>query len=567
MKISGALAIALAMLHQQQITGFATLPKLHIQVTSAMDPRPTTTSGKEAIVTTTCLRSKFSSNDPLSAQERERAKSSSMDPIQARERNRKARLEQEGKRTSGGSEGKPWYQETKKPSINEIIEKKKKDRLKYEKNRDAIRNEVKSDGKGKTWWYENKKTSIDSVRERMRSQNNEISGEEVQGKSLKYKSLMTNKRKEVDEAFQIREKLKQKRLMYEQKNNSEGSSPETESEKGTEKGNATNVRDALKQKRLMYEQRLIPEQGFLEADPYWNQSEVPVNNFTNKAPFVGKVVSTKRIVGPKATGETCHIVIDHDGAFPYWEGQSWGVIPPGTREKDGKPHSARLYSIASSRYGDDMSGTTGSLCVRRATYWCPELKAEDPSKKGICSNFLCDTKPGDEIQMTGPAGKVMLMPEEDPDTDLIMVATGTGIAPYRGFIRRLFLEDTPAARAYQGQAWLFLGVANSDALLYDDEWQEIMAEKESQFRVDYALSREQTNRKGGKMYIQDKVEEYSDHIFDKLDNGAHIYFCGLKGMMPGIQEMLKSVCDEKGIDYDEWIKGLKADKRWHVEVY
>lgn len=54
-----------------------------------------------------------------------------------------------------------------------------------------------------------------------------------------------------------------------------------------------------------------------------------------------------------------------------------------------------------------------------------------------------------------------------------------------------------------------------------------------QFRLDYALSREQTNKRGGKMYIQDKVEEYADEVFDLLDNGAHIYFCGLKGMMPG----------------------------------
>ncbi|VEU37418.1 unnamed protein product [Pseudo-nitzschia multistriata] len=308
-------------------------------------------------------------------------------------------------------------------------------------------------------------------------------------------------------------------------------------------------------------------QDFLEAEPYWDQSTVPVNVYKNKAPFTGKVVSTKRIVGPKATGETCHIIIDHNGDFPYWEGQSWGVIPPGTREKDGKPHAVRLYSIASSRYGDDMTGKTGSLCVRRATYWCPELKADDPAKKGICSNFLCDTNPGDEITMTGPAGKVMLMPEEDPNTDYIMVATGTGIAPYRGFIRRLFNEDTPAARAYKGEAWLFLGVANSDALLYDDEFQEAKSRFPDNLRIDYALSREQTNAKGGKMYIQDKVEEYADEVFTKLENGAHIYFCGLKGMMPGIQDMLKGVAEKKGIDYDEWLKKLKKAKQWHVEVY
>ena len=59
-----------------------------------------------------------------------------------------------------------------------------------------------------------------------------------------------------------------------------------------------------------------PAQGFLEASPHWDQSDIPVNTYKNKAPFTGKVVSTKRIVGPKATGETCHIVIDHEGKFP-----------------------------------------------------------------------------------------------------------------------------------------------------------------------------------------------------------------------------------------------------------
>merc|ERR1719454_411565 len=143
-----------------------------------------------------------------------------------------------------------------------------------------------------------------------------------------------------------------------------------------------------------------------------------------------------------------------------------------------------------------MTGTSTTLCVRRATYWCPELKADDPAKKGVCSNFLCDSKPGDDIMLTGPTGKVMLIPEDKPEADLIMVATGTGIAPYRSFWKRLFIEETPAAKAYKGTAWLFLGVANSDALLYDDEFQTALKENPDNFRLDYALSREQENKKG-----------------------------------------------------------------------
>jgi ferredoxin--NADP+ reductase len=65
------------------------------------------------------------------------------------------------------------------------------------------------------------------------------------------------------------------------------------------------------------------------------------------------------------------------------------------------PHGVRLYSIASSRYGDNFDGKTATLCVRRATYWDSEAGKEDPAKKGICSNFLCDAKPGTTIAMTG----------------------------------------------------------------------------------------------------------------------------------------------------------------------
>lgn len=56
--------------------------------------------------------------------------------------------------------------------------------------------------------------------------------------------------------------------------------------------------------------------------------EPPLNLYKPKEPYTATIVSVERIVGPKAPGETCHIVIDHSGNVPYWEGQSYGVIPP-----------------------------------------------------------------------------------------------------------------------------------------------------------------------------------------------------------------------------------------------
>merc|ERR1711907_386905 len=96
----------------------------------------------------------------------------------------------------------------------------------------------------------------------------------------------------------------------------------------------------------------VEDKGAMPQKEY-EALECPINTYKNKAPFKAKVKSVERIVGPNATGETCHIVIEHQGEVPYWEGQSYGVIPPGTKvNARGKevPHGVRLYSIASTRY-------------------------------------------------------------------------------------------------------------------------------------------------------------------------------------------------------------------------
>jgi len=160
----------------------------------------------------------------------------------------------------------------------------------------------------------------------------------------------------------------------------------------------------------------------------------------------------------------------------------------------------------------------------------------------------------------------MLLPESDPNATHIMIATGTGVAPYRGYLRRMFMENVPN-KTFSGLAWLFLGVANTDSLLYDEEFTKYLKDHPDNFRFDKALSREEKNKKGGKMYVQDKIEEYSDEIFKLLDNGAHIYFCGLKGMMPGIQDTLKRVAEERGESWDLKLSQLRKNKQWHVEVY
>lgn len=177
---------------------------------------------------------------------------------------------------------------------------------------------------------------------------------------------------------------------------------------------------------------------------------VPLNLFRPKTPYNATVLYNGTLVGKDAPGETMHIVMNHDGNVPYLEGQSIGVMAPGVDAK-GKPHKVRLYSIASTRHGDFGDGKTVSLSVKRLVYEDEEGK----EVKGVCSNFLCDLQPGDKVAITGPVGTAMLMPE-DPNATIIMLATGTGIAPFRTYMRRAFTENNPDFK-FNGKMWLFLG--------------------------------------------------------------------------------------------------------------
>ena len=134
----------------------------------------------------------------------------------------------------------------------------------------------------------------------------------------------------------------------------------------------------------------------------------------------------------------------------FWEGQAISIIPRG-RDSEGNHHKPRIYSISSSRYGDDGKGKTLSLCVRRVEK-CSNGASIDVKKSnnfGICSNFLCDLRNGDKVMITGPWNENnMILGENDSKRDFIFVASSTGISPIRSFLRRLFIENTKVGWSY-----------------------------------------------------------------------------------------------------------------------
>merc|ERR1712190_334924 len=128
--------------------------------------------------------------------------------------------------------------------------------------------------------------------------------------------------------------------------------------------------------------------------------------------------------------------------------------------------------------------------------------------------------------------------------------------------------DTDGGRKFKSKAWLFLGVPRSSSLLYDDEHKAYAAEFPDQFRYDYAVSREQTNAAGEKMYIQKKMGEYAEELWDLMQSPkTHVYMCGLKGMEKGMKECFSPIAEKNGLVWKEFAKKMKKDKRYHVEVY
>ena len=182
-------------------------------------------------------------------------------------------------------------------------------------------------------------------------------------------------------------------------------------------------------------------------------ANVPVNTYKPKTPFLGTVTENYSLVADGGIGRVQHITFDLSGGDPqleYIEGQSIGIIPEG-EDANGKPHKLRLYSIASTRHGDNYQDNTVSLCVRQLEY-----KNEAGEQiYGVCSTYLCDIEPGSKVKITGPVGKEMLLPD-DEDANIIMLATGTGIAPMRTYIRRMFEPREREANGwnFRGKAWL-----------------------------------------------------------------------------------------------------------------
>ena len=218
-----------------------------------------------------------------------------------------------------------------------------------------------------------------------------------------------------------------------------------------------------------------------------------------------------------------------------------------------RPLQPRLYSIASSAIfvPDEVH-----LCVARVRY---DLKGRE--RHGVASEDLSSRrKVGSEIPVYVQENGHFRLPET-PETPIIMIGAGTGIAPYRAFLQEREAEEAA------GPSWLMFGERNFRTdFLYQTEIQS-WTKSRLLSRVDLAFSRDQEE----KTYVQHKIREKSSDIISWIDDGAHVYVCGDMKMAKDVHEtLLQSMVANNGGGIEEArevLRKLQADGRYQRDVY
>ena len=289
--------------------------------------------------------------------------------------------------------------------------------------------------------------------------------------------------------------------------------------------------------------------------PPWSAAHAYTNLHAPKSPVTATVTGNFNCTEAGFDSETHHVVLDFGAMpFPVLEGQSIGIIPPGT-DALGRAHQPRQYSVASARNGERPGYNNLSLTVKRVT----EDHQGQPVR-GICSNYVCDLKVGDTVQVVGPFGSSFLMPNH-PRSHIVMICTGTGSAPMRAMTewrRRL----RKSGKFEGGKLMLFFGARTQQELPYFGPLQSLPKDF---IDINFAFSRTPGQPK---TYVQDRLRERAADLVALLKDGAsHFYVCGLKSMEEGVVMALRDVANEGGLDWEAVAAQLKREGRLHLETY
>ena len=292
--------------------------------------------------------------------------------------------------------------------------------------------------------------------------------------------------------------------------------------------------------------------------PPWSAAHAYTNLYGPKSAersVSATVVGNVRVTEVGREYDTHHIVLDFGAMpFPVLEGQSVGIVPPGV-DASGRAHHPRQYSVASPRNGERPGYNNLSLTVKRVL-----ADHQGRPVRGVASNYLCDLRVGDTVQVTGPFGTSFLMPNH-PRSNIVMICTGTGSAPMRAMTewrRRL----RQSGKFEGGKLMLFFGARTRAELPYFGPLQNLPKDF---IDINLAFSRTPGEPK---RYVQDLMRERAADLGPLLaDPGTCFYVCGLKSMEEGVLLALRSAALSAGLAWEPTVATLKREGRLHFETY
>jgi ferredoxin--NADP+ reductase len=269
------------------------------------------------------------------------------------------------------------------------------------------------------------------------------------------------------------------------------------------------------------------------------------------------VVQASERITPESTAEVRQIMLRIDEPAIYFlEGQSIGVLAPGPHPFGNKTHH-RYYTIANAR-GDD-SGVELELLVRRCFY-IDEVSGEE--YPGIASHHLCNAQVGDKITLTGPYKSPFRIPT-DKNSNLLMLGTGTGIAPFRAFLRRLYDER----QDWGGKVRLYYGARTGTDLLYMNDQNNDLATYYDQktFQAIQGLSHGVLSDEADA--LRDGIDAHAEEVWDLVCSpNTHVYLAGMKKAAAAFEASMAKLAGSEA----QW-QTIKQDliegRRWTELTY
>jgi ferredoxin--NADP+ reductase len=284
-----------------------------------------------------------------------------------------------------------------------------------------------------------------------------------------------------------------------------------------------------------------------------------LEDYPKEPRYTATVLKTEPITEEGAEVEVRELVMEVDKpGFSFEVGQSIGVLVEG-EPAFGKPLHHRLYTVADTPETQPDDKPEITIVVRRCSY-IDEYSGEEYI--GVNSNFLCDRKPGDEVTITGPFGIPWTVPE-DKHANLVLIGMGTGIAPFRAFVKHIH-RNVPE---WRGKIWLLMGAQSGLELLYMNKQRDDFTNyyDEDTFEAFKALSPrpEWADPIAWDYAIEDRAEEIAELLGQE---STYVYVAGQKRIRDSLDALFGALTGST----DAWEQkkaGLIAQDRWVELIY